>query len=833
MRLGLDGAFGFALRATVTKDFVRACFGLLGFWAALAAAMAAPEAALSGKVVDESGAAISGAHVLLSGPVAAGQLVVRTDAAGQFSLPSIAPGSYHIEVLHEGFFPLRQQIEVAREGIHLELALARQQVKQTVDVIASIQEVDPQQTSRTRTITQEQIDRVPFTPAYDFQKALAILPGVATDNLGRLHINGGATDQITFLLDGFNITSPVAGGLENNFSVDSVRAADVRSSRYSAEYGKASSGVVAVTTHSGDDRFRYKVTDFIPSFDNQGGVYLKDWAPRATVSGPLVKNRVWFLNSFDAKYDLDVLSGLPKGGDRTSAWRWSDLVRLQAQLGPSHLLAATWLHNDASYGHVGLDLLNPVETTRDIRLLNNFFSLKDQGYWKGMLIDAGVAVNRLHLRKDPMGDLPFIIEPDRRRGNYFMRSNRQAERQQYMANFAPQPLYAAGRHDVKFGLNLDRIFYRSLASRRSYQTLRERSVPWRLTTFSGEPGYTRNNLEWSGYVQDRWSPVSRFLVEMGLRHDWDEVVGRQLVSPRLAFTVVPWAGKDIKLSGGVGVFYDATNLYAVTRPLDQRQFDTFFHPDGSYSWGPAETVFRADFGHLRAPRVVNWSAGWEQRFPGGFLVRANFLQKRGVRGFTFQNLLRANTAALLAVYELQNTRRDRYNSFEMTVNQALGDNTRWSASYVRSAAHTSAVLDYTIENPFFTGQGAGPMDWDIPNRLLGHGWAPLPGFKKYTVSWFVEWRDGTPFSVINDRQELVGSPNRLRLPRYFSLNPHIEREVETGRYRWSFRVGVNNVTGHGNYSFVNNNTASPRFLNYAGGQRRSLTFRIRYLGRSK
>jgi hypothetical protein len=119
----------------------------------------------------------------------------------------------------------------------------------------------------------------------------------------------------------------------------------------------------------------------------------------------------------------------------------------------------------------------------------------------------------------------------------------------------------------------------------------------------------------------------------------------------------------------------------------------------------------------------------------------------------------------------------------------------------------------------------------MPNRFVSNGWFPL--VKKFTFSWFMELRDGTPFSVINQNQELVGTPNRLRLPIYFSLNPHIEREVEMGRYRWALRVGINNITGHENFTLVNNNMASRHFLEYGGGTRRSFTFRVRYLGRSK
>lgn len=824
MWLGLIRAFRFGLGAGV--------LGCLGLWVMVSTAGAATPASITGKVVDEGGNAVPGTHVVLSGALAAGQLVVRADSAGEFEIRSVSPGAYQIEALQPGFFPVRQKVELGGENLYVELVLARERLQQTVDVVASIQQVDLQQTARNRVLTQEQIHNVPFSPSYDFRRALSILPGVATDARGRLHVNGGASDQTLFLLDGFNLTSPVTGSLETNFSLDAVRTADVRSSRYSAEYGKASSGTISVSTNTGDDRFRYHATDFFPSFDQQqgGGFYLKDWAPRFALSGPMIKNKLWFLNAFNAKYDLDVLRGLPKDADRTNSWRWADLVRIQAQLGPSHLLAATYLHNDGRFKHVGLDLLTPLEATRNISANSQFFSIKDQGYWRGVLADIGFAVNRMELRKDPLGERPFVIGPGgRRRGNFFLKTNSEVERWQWVASFAPAPLYAAGRHDLKFGLDLDRIGYRQLSLRRPYETLRTGNLLWRTTTFTGNPEYLRNNVETSFYLQDRWSPVDRLLVELGVRHDWDQVIGRSLISPRLAVSVVPWAGKDLKISAGMGLFYDATNLSTVSRSQDQRQFDTYWLDYGRPSWGPAETVFRTDWGALHAPHVWNWSAGWEQKLPARLSMRVAFMQKRGAGGFTFRNLLARPALPYAAIYQLENTRRDRYRAAETTVSQSSSERFRWMLSYTRSSARSNAVLDYTIENPWFAGQGPGPLDWDMPNRVLASGWLPI--LKPYTFSYFLEWHDGTPFSVLNDAQELVGAPNGMRFPAYFTLNTHLEREVTLGRYKFSVRVGFNNVTGHDNFTLVNNNTASPDFLTYGGSERRTVAFRLRYLGR--
>ena len=804
--------------------------GLLGLWLTLGASACASSVVLSGRIVDGGGAALSGVHVVIAGPIAAGQLVARTDAAGRFSFRALSPGGYRLEAVYEGFFPVRQEIQLGEGGAELELVLSRQKVSQAVDVVASILNVDPQQTARSRTLTPAQIANVPFAPSWDFRRSLAILPGVATDARGRLHVNGGGSDQVEYLLDGFNLTSPVSGTLENNFGVDAVRAADVRSSRYSAEYGKGSAGTISVTTQTGGDRFRHHVTDFIPSFDNRGGSgwHAKDWAPRFTLSGPFIRSKLWFLNSFDAKYDLDVISGLPESADRTSNWRWNDLFRLQAQVGPSHLLGFSFLHNTGKAQFFGLDLITPLEATRNIVSNNNFFSVKDQRYWNGVLTEVGFAINSLRLSKNPLGDQPYVVEPTMKHGNFFLRQQSEVQRWQWVAGFMPRPLYRGGRHDVRFGVDGNRILNTQLNQRRSFQTLRENHWPWRVTTFAGNPRYSLNNMEWSGYVQDRWSPRDRLLVELGLRHDRDQVIGRMLWSPRLAVTVVPWAGKDVKVSGGVGVVYDATNLSVVARSLDQRQFDTFLNPDGSLSWGPAETVFQADWHALRQPRVLNWSMGWEQVLPRRLSLRAAFLQKRGSNGFTFRNLLPKQISSLYAVYQLVNTRRDDYRALELTLNHVT-QWLHWSASYVRSSARSNAVLDYTIENPVFAGQGPGPLDWDMPNRAVANGWIPFR--KIYTFSGLLEWHTGTPFCVLNGTQELVGAANRMRFPNYFTLNLHAEREFATGRYRWTLRVGFNNVTGHDNLSMVNNNVASPKFGTFAGKELRGVVFRIRYLGR--
>jgi hypothetical protein len=117
----------------------------------------------------------------------------------------------------------------------------------------------------------------------------------------------------------------------------------------------------------------------------------------------------------------------------------------------------------------------------------------------------------------------------------------------------------------------------------------------------------------------------------------------------------------------------------------------------------------------------------------------------------------------------------------------------------------------------------------VPNRLLSWGWSPLPW--RLEIAYSLDWRSGLPFSALNQRQELVGTPNSHRFPAYFSLNLHFEKRVRFASYEWALRAGFNNVTNHRNAGSINTNIDSPDFLELAAIEDRAFVGRIRLLGR--
>jgi hypothetical protein len=228
----------------------------------------------------------------------------------------------------------------------------------------------------------------------------------------------------------------------------------------------------------------------------------------------------------------------------------------------------------------------------------------------------------------------------------------------------------------------------------------------------------------------------------------------------------------------------------------------------------------------------------ERKLPFEFYGKASYIGREGQNGFTFAPPLLAGPGAIPmgGAYHLRNWRDDRYDAVELTLRRTFGGKFEWVGGYTRSSARTDAAVDYSLENPVFARQGPGRLPWDAPNRFLTWGWAPLPKLSFLTrdtdVGYLLEYRTGFPFGVVNEEGFLVGAPNGRRLPSYFDINLHFERRFGFLHYLWAWRVGLNNLTNSGNPNVVDNNINSPNFLAYGRGQRRAVSVRLRFMGRS-
>jgi hypothetical protein len=828
--------------------------GLLCVFAliAITSAQTAPPTVV---VTDENGAPVAFARVFLGAP-SLPTLQCQTDFAGRCKFPSLRAGTYKLRVEKEGFYALEESNVQLVAGATVEVAISPlQEVKETVDVHESPPQIDAAQVAAQETISGLDVINIVYPDTNDYRNVLSFIPGVIQDQSGQPHIAGAETYQTVTLLDGFNVTQPANGQLLVRVSTDAFRSIQVEPSREPAENGKGSGGVLNLNTNNGDDHFRFFGTDFIPSVQNKHGLRFDQFLPLITYSGPIVKRKMWFYDAFDGEYDNLVFTELPVGADNDHILRVGNLFKILSNVTNRDIVTTSFLINDLHDQYFGLSPLSPQTANPKEAESVYVASVKEQHYFPGKeLLETGIAFDQYNVRTTPYGTNPYFVNSiNIAGGNYYLADETHADRWQGIANvFLPTHEWH-GRHDIKFGVDLDRISYdaqfaRSPISFLSTPTsltsgsecLTNTSVPCtRYSTFGPAPLHREYNAELSGYVEDSWGVTNRLLIEPGVRLDWDEIARHAELAPRLAGTYVLDNSADTKISAGIGMIYDATPIYLVARPYAGTRQDCFFGIGTTISpncnlGAPAayvNTSFTADRAALEMPRFVNWSVGIEKKLPYELYMKAEFLQKRGTRGFVYST---ADTIASGAIdFHLQNTRDDRYDAFQIALRHNFKENYTIMGSFTRSSARSNEALDFNVDNPILTGQQPGPYPWDAPNRFISWGYLPffsLPILHQTELAYSTDVRSGFPFSLFNDQGELISKVGEYRFPEYLTLNVQLEKRFHFMGYYLALRGGFDNITGRCD-PFVVNSVIDANHPNatFAACLGRAFTSRIRLL----
>ncbi len=785
-----------------------------------------PRTAIALAVVDENGLPVPSARVTLAEPGLAPRLL-PTDYLGRcgYSLRSGVP--YEIDIDKPGFYRTVVR-QVSPESQNLSLVLAHQQiVREEVNVVASVSGIDPQQTSGASTMSTPEIVNIPYPVNRDIRNLLPFNPGVVQDSSGQLHVAGSPTYATLDLLDGFDIRSPASGNLSMRVSTDAVRSVEVESTRYPVEFGKATGGVIAFFTGMGDKRFRFNATDFVPAFRELDGLHFDKFAPRFTFSGPLVQNHAWFFDAVEMEYGNVIVPGLPAGANSDHLWRESNLGKTQVNLTPNNILIGGLLYNDYHSPYEGLSTLTPRESTfkRDTTAWLPYLRYQ-HSFPTGVLLDLGIAAEHFHDGYEPHGDIPFEITPEIAEGSYFENLTGRSSRLEETAALYLPPRHFLGSHEVKAGLDFDQISFGERFFRKPISYLREDGTLLRLSIFPPLSPFMRHNAEAGVYLQDRWAPRSGLVIEPGLRFDWDQVVRRPVYSPRLAVTYMP--GADTKLSGGIGLYYEHTQLQYLDLALAGIRYDTYYAADGvTPVTPPLETSFVANNASLSEPRALNWSVGIERKLPAAIFATAGYLDRLGTGGFVYTN--QGAEGALSGTYLLTNTRREDYHAANFSLRRSFARGYTLFGSYTRSSAHTNAALEYSPALSVLGAQQGGPLPWDVPNRFFSWGWQPVPKLENWDFVYSVDWRTGFPFTSVDANREIDGLPGSHRFPDYLSFNPGLEWRFHLRGSYFGLRGIVENVTNRQNSIVVNNVVDSSQYGLFTEPAGRAFVARIRLI----
>ncbi len=277
---------------------------------------------IEGTVTDPNGAVVAGATVTISstGTTAGLSRSTTTSSDGYFQFAQVPVGSYRVTTTATNFKSQSQEVIVNIDKATVISAKLEIGVGETVvDVVndAAVN-IDLGDTKIDTSITKRVIEDLPSGTT--FTSLLKIAPNVRPEPLAAgFQIDGASGAENVFNIDGQEVTNFRTGQLNtaNNLPFDLIQEVQIKSTGYEAENGGATGGIIQVVTIGGNDTWRGNFgISFRPlkwdgsprpvlsrystnatgnyEYFNPPKTLGTNYFPVASMSGPIVKKRLWF-----------------------------------------------------------------------------------------------------------------------------------------------------------------------------------------------------------------------------------------------------------------------------------------------------------------------------------------------------------------------------------------------------------------------------------------------------------------------------------------------------------------------------------------------------------
>lgn len=553
-----------------------------------------------GQVIDaDSNQPLIGANVIIEGTA----LGAATDVDGNFIILRVPPGKYSITAFYIGYQRATiQNVQVLTDlTSRADFQLPTEVVQgETVVIIAETQVVRKDLTSVEARVQAEEIEKMPVEEMDDL---LNIQAGVTRDAGGGLHIRGGRSSEVSYLVNGISITDDFSRTQSIQIENESIQELQVISGTFNAEYGNAMSGVINVVTKTGGDKLRGNLEfwsgDYISARDttffNINDINpLANYNYQASINGPIIKNKLSFFVTGRRWYNDGWLYGanafLPQGrsqvvgGDTVSVTGDSSAVAMNFRDRWSGQASLEW--NIAKPIKFRVDVLG---STEERRFYDHFFRLNPNGDRGDEELGLSVISKLTHvisgrtfhevtyankyrkflsrLYEDPSD--PLYVHPDSlntgalqfaKAGTDLGRFKRTTQGHILKWDLTSQ---ITNRHQVKAGVEaqLDRLYYQDIQLAPKIDSITglqvdpfEPEIFPKSTTIHNE--FTRKPLKFSAYIQDKIEYES-LIINVGLRFDLFDANGHIPADPEDPNVYNPFKlqhiYKDLNGDGIIGI----------------------------------------------------------------------------------------------------------------------------------------------------------------------------------------------------------------------------------------------------------------------------------------
>jgi hypothetical protein len=286
---------------------------------------------IAGTVSDISGAAIPNVTIKLTNTAQGIETKAMTDMKGEYSLPSVAVGTYDLLFEADGFRSEKRTNLVVdanaaiEQNITLELAQRSEEVTVN-DTITDIH-VESASTQLGEVVSGREMTEVALN-GRSFTDLLALQPGIVPVttqlpdsivmagasvaippsgglNAGNQSISGQREDANGFMVNGGDVKELMNGGTSVVPNLDSIAEFRILTDNFDAEFGNYSGGVINVVTKGGSNQLHGTAFDFLRNtdldarnfFSPERSFYRQNQFG-GTIGGPIRQNKLFFFGDY-------------------------------------------------------------------------------------------------------------------------------------------------------------------------------------------------------------------------------------------------------------------------------------------------------------------------------------------------------------------------------------------------------------------------------------------------------------------------------------------------------------------------------------------------------
>ncbi len=732
----------------------------------------------------------------------------------------------HISAQLQGYFTATTEVNI-KEVTDLEIALSpAADVQQSVTVQSSPQSPLAESSSSETRLPIADAKDSPLRPS-TVVEALPLVPGVIRTPAGRVQISGVDEEHSSLLVNSVNVNDPATGDFGLSVPIDTVDLVKVMQSPYLAQYGNFTAGVVSAETRPGGDKWEYSLNDPFPdwrirSWHLEG---VRDASPRLNLSGPLIKNHLYFVEGFEyLVYNAEVRT-LPFPVNETRSKAVNSFTQFDAVLDSRNTITGTLHFAPHSVEYANLNYFDPQPVTPNADYQENTGTITYRFAIGDGLLTSTFAGTRMATDVEGQAQGAMILSPVGNSGNYYGQQNREATRFQWLETWSPANVQWHGQHAFQIGGILAHAEDEGAVTGRDVSIFNSSGQLLQTISFAGSGSFSLSDLEPAVYAQDHWILNKNLAIDAGLRFETQSLTYTSRFAPRGGLTWSPFGDGSTVIRGGLGIFYDSIPLETYAFSSYPEQIVTTYDGSGNITDGPRQFLnlisqSPSEFPFIHqlsrdgnfAPYSFAWNVEGERIVNRHFSLRLRYLHADARNQLTLSPQITTTASALV----LSGSGSLQTHQFEFTSRLGETKERQFFFSYVRQLAvgNITDASTYLGDFPFpvvqseITAHTAG----EIPNRFLFWGTSSLP--LRMHIWPRVEYRNGFTWQPVDEFQNYISLASAMqpRYPRYFTADLRIGKDFNVGpKHAVRLSVTLRNLTNHTNPLQVHSNSDDPQY----------------------